>query len=225
MVDDVATTWGGKITLGRAPASNEILLGDANGNFALTPSSSISPSIQTLLDGISNTQGSILYRSATAWSALAPGTSGQVLTTNGAGANPAWASASTAGPAFGVYNGSGQIISSGATDQLTFDVEEFDTNNNFASNAFTPTVAGYYQLNAAVYFGGDEYTQIYIYKNGSVFKGGVYADYGLAVTVSSLVYANGSTDVFTIWAYTGSTQTAAAGQSNTYFNGFLARSA
>ncbi len=43
MVDDVATTWGGKITLGRAPASNEILLGNSTGDFALTPASSILP--------------------------------------------------------------------------------------------------------------------------------------------------------------------------------------
>lgn len=36
-------------------------------------------------------QGSILYRNATVWTALAPGTAGQFLKTNGAGANPAWA--------------------------------------------------------------------------------------------------------------------------------------
>jgi hypothetical protein len=39
-------------------------------------------------------QGDILFRSATAWTRLAPGTSGQVLRTNGAGANPSWATAS-----------------------------------------------------------------------------------------------------------------------------------
>jgi hypothetical protein len=42
------------------------------------------------LDYLSTTQGSILYRSATAWVALAPGTSGYILQTNGAGANPSW---------------------------------------------------------------------------------------------------------------------------------------
>ena len=93
MVDDVATTWGGKITLGRAPANTELLVGNATGGFDLTPYGSIIPpaaNIQTLLDGISNTQGSILYRSASEWVALAPGTSGNVLSTNGAGANPSW---------------------------------------------------------------------------------------------------------------------------------------
>lgn len=90
MVDDVAAVWGGQIRLGRQPANNEILVGNTDGNFALAASSSISPSIQTLLDGISTTQGSILYRGASAWVALGPGTSGNVLSTNGAGANPSW---------------------------------------------------------------------------------------------------------------------------------------
>lgn len=46
--------------------------------------------IQTLLDSISSTQGAILYRNATMWVALAPGTSGQVLQTGGPSANPSW---------------------------------------------------------------------------------------------------------------------------------------
>lgn len=42
---------------------------------------------------IGSTQGSILYRGASAWTALGPGTSGQVLQTQGAAANPQWAAA------------------------------------------------------------------------------------------------------------------------------------
>lgn len=42
------------------------------------------------LDRIGSTQGVILYRGASTWAALATGTAGQVLTTNGAGANPSW---------------------------------------------------------------------------------------------------------------------------------------
>jgi Putative Ig domain len=38
-------------------------------------------------------QGDILYYNGTAWVALPPGTAGQVLTTEGAGANPQWATA------------------------------------------------------------------------------------------------------------------------------------
>ena len=38
-------------------------------------------------------QGAIAYRGASEWDALAPGPSGQVLTSGGAAANPSWAAA------------------------------------------------------------------------------------------------------------------------------------
>ena len=44
------------------------------------------------------TQGAVLYRSASAWVMLTPGTSGQILTTGGAAANPAWANAPAGAP-------------------------------------------------------------------------------------------------------------------------------
>ena len=43
-------------------------------------------------DAISNTQGSLLYRSLTGWVALAPGTAGFVLSSNGAASDPSWIS-------------------------------------------------------------------------------------------------------------------------------------
>ena len=50
--------------------------------------------LTSLIDSlIGNTQGDILYRSATAWTVLAPGTSGYFLQTQGAAANPIWATA------------------------------------------------------------------------------------------------------------------------------------
>lgn len=51
-------------------------------------------SISTVLDWIGSAQGSVLYRGASGWAVLAPGTSGQFLQTQGAGANPQWATAS-----------------------------------------------------------------------------------------------------------------------------------
>lgn len=57
----------------------------------------IDAKIQELLDLISSTRGSVLYRGATDWAALAPGTAGQVLSTNGAGADPSWIAAGGGG--------------------------------------------------------------------------------------------------------------------------------
>lgn len=42
------------------------------------------------LNAVSSTQGAVLYRGASGWVALGPGTSGQVLGTGGAAANPLW---------------------------------------------------------------------------------------------------------------------------------------
>lgn len=53
----------------------------------------LSEALNAQLDAISATRGSILYRGADEWAALAPGSAGQVLQTNGAGADPSWASA------------------------------------------------------------------------------------------------------------------------------------
>lgn len=69
-------------TLG-APAAGNLLQRGASAWALVT--------ISAVLDGISSTQGAVLYRGASAWAALAPGTSGDVLTTAGAGADPSWA--------------------------------------------------------------------------------------------------------------------------------------
>jgi hypothetical protein len=53
------------------------------------------------------TQGSILYRSATGWTQLGPGVSGQTLQTQGAGANPVWAAGAGLGTVTSVATGTG----------------------------------------------------------------------------------------------------------------------
>ena len=56
-------------------------------------------SLSQLLDWGSSIQGTILYRGASGWVALAPGTAGQFLQTAGAAANPTWAALSGSGDA------------------------------------------------------------------------------------------------------------------------------
>ena len=55
--------------------------------------------LSAALDTISSTRGTVLYRGASGWAALPPGTAGQFLKTNGAGADPAWASGGGGGGA------------------------------------------------------------------------------------------------------------------------------
>ena len=133
------------------------------------------------------------------------------------------------GPAFSVTKSSGQSITGSVTTKVTFDTEEFDTNNNFASSTFTPTVAGYYQLNVNLNFGTTGTGQVNIFKNGSVLLNGIAVTYNASVggcmPLSCMVYMNGSTDYIEVYAYITATVTINSGAVNTQFSGFLARSA
>lgn len=76
------------------PTVGQALVVDASGNWT---NGSASSSATTLLDTITSTRGSILYRGASAWAGLAPGASGTVLTSNGPGTDPSWQTAGGSG--------------------------------------------------------------------------------------------------------------------------------
>ena len=106
-------------------------------------------------------------------------------------------------PAFSAYQSSSQTgITSGVATKITLDTEIFDTNNNFASSRFTPTVAGYYQINVTFRTAGTGITSSYLnlYKNGSVYArlaelgSATGSTSGLNTLGSTIVSMNGSTD-------------------------------
>jgi hypothetical protein len=133
-------------------------------------------------------------------------------------------------PAFSAWNSANQSLSNNSWNKVNLDTEEFDTNNNFASSRFTPTVAGYYQFNGTVYMsggtGGVELIAA-IYKNGSEAKRGNGITTTLnTVAVSSLIYCNGSTDYIELYCYNGGTSKAlSSGSAITYLNGCMVRGA
>ena len=136
-------------------------------------------------------------------------------------------------PAFSAYAGSATSITNNTFVKVLFDTEEFDTNSNFASSRFTPTVAGYYQISAVVgiSLGTMSQNEAAIYKNGSVYKYGQYPNPTVAQTayagVSSLVYCNGSTDYIEIYGYqqSGGALNTVTGSAYCWFNGSMVRSA
>lgn len=132
------------------------------------------------------------------------------------------------GPAFGAYLANTQTISSATWTKVNFDTELFDTNNNFASSRFTPTVAGYYQINALVQFLGTTNPSIAVYKNGSSYQQGVYTGVNggnPCLPINTIVYCNGSTDYIEIWGFnSGGTQFNGAGVV-TWVTGCLVRGA
>jgi len=134
------------------------------------------------------------------------------------------------GPAFSAYQSSSQTgIASSVFTKILFQTEEWDTNNNFASSTFTPTVAGYYQINAAVAWVAGYSTGILsIYKNGSIYKDGVSLPTSTyRSTVNAIVYCNGSTDYVEIYGQqlSGSSGSIAAAINYTYFQAAMVRSA
>jgi hypothetical protein len=85
--------------------------------------------LSALIDSaIGSTQGTILYRGASAWAALAAGTAGHVLTSQGAGANPTW-SAPTGGAASVV--GSALNTTAGVDASVTVPAGTLDTSGQY----------------------------------------------------------------------------------------------
>lgn len=91
-------------------------------NFSVTNVSSAFT--QKVLDNVGTTQGQIAYFNGTDWVALSPGTSGQVLQTQGSGANPQWANASSGSVATdAIYDAKGDLpVGTGANTSAKLSV-------------------------------------------------------------------------------------------------------
>jgi len=140
------------------------------------------------------------------------------------------------GPAFRAYVATGQAITSGSQQKVTFGTENFDTNNNFASSRFTPTIEGYYQFNATVRIDGTSSTgecMIILYKNGAEYARGHNqsgTEQGASfysMTVSDIAYANGTGDYFEVYIQqsSGDNRNTTAGSPISYFSGSMIRGA
>jgi hypothetical protein len=199
--------------------------GDSSGQLALQAAGTTAVTI--------NTSGAVGVGSTPSF-----GTSGQVLTSAGSSAAPTWTTIGTTIPAFSAYASSIQSITNATFTKVTFGTEDFDTNSNFASSTFTPTVAGYYQLNTSCMFTSTLVCQrrvISIYKNGSAYARLIDSSISTPsgendiASGSIIVYANGSTDYFEVYIYlagTGTLTLSTATSSNTSrFSGVLVRGA
>lgn len=136
------------------------------------------------------------------------------------------------GPAFAAYPSAAQTFSTATNTKITFDVENFDSNNSFSSSRFTPTVAGYYYftINFSTTGSGGFFITPMIFKNGSSYTGNNYNHSGgyMALTTSNLVYMNGSTDYVEAYLYqaSGSNQNNLAGRGDlNNFCGYMVRAA
>ena len=135
-------------------------------------------------------------------------------------------------PAFSAYRDSNQSLSTSTATKITFVGEFFDTNSNFASDRFTPTVAGYYQINFTLAFTGSNATGLCysaIFKNGSqwIQSGRLPCNTTLGnptISVSDLIYCNGSTDYIEFYGFQNSGSSSNIGD-KTIASGCLVRAA
>ena len=181
---------------------------------------------------------SIIYSDSDARSAISVTDAGGEgsLTYNSSTGVITYTGPAVGGPAFSAYADAVlQTITSGSQQKVLFQTEEFDTNNCYSSSRFTPNVAGYYQLNAMVRIDGASGTGefiIFLYKSGSAYNrgtnnGGTQISTTLwSLSISTLVYANGTTDYFEIYVQQGSgaSRNVNVGSRDiTWFNGCMLR--
>jgi hypothetical protein len=232
---NVPAVAGNLITSGDSATVTNTMLAGSIANAKLTNSSVTVGSTSIALGASATTVAGLTLTSPTLTTpALGTPASGVLTNCTGLPQTGLGTNVAGNGPAFSAYKTATQSITSATFTKITFDVEEFDTNSNFASSRFTPTVAGYYQINGA--FSMEDSTGAInrmiciIYKNGSESKRGndltIAAGLGYMPTVASLIYFNGTTDYVELYAYlTGIGPAIKGAQNQTWFQGAMIRAA
>ena len=97
------------VTLAKlATQADQTILANISGGVAVPTAATLTAVLDDILG---TTQGAVMYRNATVWTTLGPGTSGQFLQTLGAGANPQWV---TGGAGTGTVTNTGGALTANA---------------------------------------------------------------------------------------------------------------
>ena len=140
-------------------------------------------------------------------------------------------------PAFRANATTATSLSNTVSTKAIFDYIDFDTTSDFDTSnyRYTPSVAGYYQFNAATYINTGMATggqvSIRIKKNGSVdYYGNIMNTSGtdsISPVISITLYANGTTDYFEIYVRqaTGATHQITSNGALSWFTGHLVQQA
>ena len=153
-----------------------------------------------------------------------------ISVTNGSGSITI---ANNKAPAFAAHATATQSVSNTTWTKLNFNSVAglgFDTNSNFNTTTyrFTPTVAGYYQINGSgyAYPSITGAVNLAIYLNGAGYTASVSspnANQGPGLQVAALMYLNGSTDYVEIYIYQSSGGALTCGGND--FSGVMVRGA
>jgi hypothetical protein len=135
------------------------------------------------------------------------------------------------GPAFSGYLSGNQTLTSTVYQKMSINTMEYNTGGFYDATTnyrFLPTVAGYYQFNAALTVTSQQVILLAFYKNNAQFKRVAYT-YNSPVFVvsgSALIYLNGSSDYVELIGRSETGGTAYGGSAETtWFQGYLVKAA
>jgi len=136
------------------------------------------------------------------------------------------------GPAFAAYGSALQSIATATYTKVAFNTVDFDTNSDYSTTnrRFTPSIAGYYQINATVQFAASATGRgiVNIYKNGSsarVIAIGLTSANQSNFPNASVIYCNGTTDYIECYMYqdSGGSLNCGSASISVAFTGYLVR--
>lgn len=219
-VDALAAQLAGKVD-----KTQQVIAGTGlTGGGALTGDVTLNASAQAVLDQITTTRGAVIYRGASGWQALPPGTSGDALKTNGAGADPSWGPVASTGSISllnaKAFRNAAYNTTAAGWQNLPLDAESWDIGSFFdpVTGRFTPTSPGYYTVNARARVSTASLGAVAIAKNGAleVVVGGDNGGAMQGTGGTAQVYCNGTTDYLTLSVFTGSSRAVTTGSLDTY---------
>ena len=123
---------------GLQPIPDNTILGNLSGVSALPTDYTLSQ----FLDYYSTTQGAVLYRGQSAWQALAPGANGQVLRTNGTGADVSWYTVPGGGTVQSITAGTNLSVSGSANPITLAGTINVVDSPTFATSVTSPAIYG-----------------------------------------------------------------------------------
>ena len=134
------------------------------------------------------------------------------------------------GPALRVHRGTDFALPNNTWTQLFPDVVDWNISGSWTNPSWTPSVAGYYQVDASVHLGGGGIivAGAGIYKNGSVIAISFIncpSASEIILCCSDLVYLNGISDSIQLWGYINGTAPVGKGGQLTRLSASLVRAA